>query len=903
MYNDDSMRRIGPTYNQLTENKFAKGEEMMSYAFRFIGWMLYASLSIWLAACASNSGKNTDSDTDTDTAADADADTDGDGDSDTDGDTDSDSDTDTDVDTDVDSDTDTDVDSDSDTDSDTDTDTDSDGDADSDTDSDTDGVWDTSVDPDETGYDGKKFRGVKVVDKDYLLVRFRDGDVVFVDDGLGDCAFQNCNDETNNSVVSYGDPLNTDAAASLLSWTITSSDDDNYGDAGQNPTASYRKSKLNGMAQMEWVSSDYRYDYTMEHHIFLKLPSSMVQGGTYTLKIDSSTNTDVESATFTYDIFNSRSEAIHVNLAGYHPKSAIDAADLYIWMGDGGARDYSDLEGNKVYLYNVETKEPAEVGAVKFWQAGNTEAQWYNFTQSDVWNVDFTGNYAPGIYRLAVEGVGASQNFVIGDRAVFEPFRVSTLGYFYMRIGQDNLDMTPVPRRPLWIPGADPTDCKILITDMQPYRSEWANGGDRWDQPDFLASYVLSGEPENPNAKGGHADAADWDRHLGHVSNIYDMLLPYILTRGAIGSDSLGIAESGNGIADIIDEARNEVDFWLSLRYDGGYSHGLSNPNSDTHVLYQAGNTAIAAWANATNAAMLAEAFRISGNDDMKDTYIAAAEEAWNYASGLSEQMLDDTQDVGGDAFRGRDFRMTAAAFLYNLTGDTSYEDVVQQESVVTSDTSEFQKQGELNQLYAMAAYLQTERDVHYQDLQDLMRSAVILQAKEKEVSYSDTRPSRRATDNDSGYFHTNQDVHRTILAHAVATNAEDKSLFERALVLEADWGLGRNPANVIQMTTATTPLANKRSIENAYTTGRDDGTPGMHPGHTPYMNIDDWDTSMVMGSPSFMVEKNYPQDSSSWPRAELFYNTRYVWAHAEFTPQQTMRGKAALYGYLLGMR
>ncbi len=56
------------------------------------------------------------------------------------------------------------------------------------------------------------------------------------------------------------------------------------------------------------------------------------------------------------------------------------------------------------------------------------------------------------------------------------------------------------------------------------------------------------------------------------------MLLPYILTDGKLNDDNLGIAESGNGIPDILDEARNEVDFWLRLRDGDGYSHGLTNP-------------------------------------------------------------------------------------------------------------------------------------------------------------------------------------------------------------------------------------------------------------------------------------------------------------------------------------
>jgi hypothetical protein len=54
------------------------------------------------------------------------------------------------------------------------------------------------------------------------------------------------------------------------------------------------------------------------------------------------------------------------------------------------------------------------------------------------------------------------------------------------------------------------------------------------------------------------------------------------------------------------------------------------------------------------------------------------------------------------------------------------------------------------------------------------------------------------------------------------------------------------------------------------------------------------------------MTDKCYPAfgdyQSTGWPKAEAYFNTRYVWAHSEFTPQQTMRGKAALYGYLYGL-
>lgn len=166
---------------------------------------------------------------------------------------------------------------------------------------------------------------------------------------------------------------------------------------------------------------------------------------------------------------------------------------------------------------------------------------------------------------------------------------------------------------------------------MQPYHSEWGtfSSGDVWDRPEDWARFRKSGNPTNPNVRGGHSDALDWDRYLGHIANIYDMLLPFYLTGGAIKDDNLDIAESGNGIPDILDEARNEVDFWLNLRDGAAYSHGLTNPNT-SNEFFQAGPTAVAAWASAANAAMLADCFRIAGLTSQMNEYRDSAVVAYN---------------------------------------------------------------------------------------------------------------------------------------------------------------------------------------------------------------------------------------------------------------------------------
>ena len=748
---------------------------------------------------------------------------------------------------------------------------------------------------------------VEIIDKGVILVSFKDGDIIFRDDAKGPSAYLSMNDPTENSTVLYGNPLNVEQSALVASWKIRSTDDPAYGDAGRSPLNCFRKSKVNGMGQYErneTSGNDYHYDMPLQHHVFLALPSPLKDNCTYTVEIDPKTETDKTTANVTFDIFNSRSEAVHVNLVGYSPTTVVKSADVFIWMGDGKGRDYAPFVGNKVYLYNIDTKAKNEIGKLEFWKENQREVQ-HNFTQSDVWIADFNTNVTPGNYRVAIEGIGSSVDFEIKKAIYKTPYDVMVKGFFYMRIGEDCMECVPVPRRPLYIQDVDPANTKIYITTIHPYHPNWnrLSGGDKWDAPNAWRPYMKEGSPTNPKAKGGHSDAYDWDRHLGHVSIIYDMLLPFVLSNGTLTDDNCGIRESGNGIPDLLDEARNEVDFWLDLRDGEGYSHGLTNPNNNNE-LFQAGTNPVAAWANATNAAMLSYCFQLIDRKDLEKQYLDSAVIAFNYALRQPDQMLDSIQNMGDINVRGKDLKMTAAVFLYNITGDKKYEDIFYETCEVKSDNAVVTDRRKF-QTWAVAGYLFTKRTVNYPDLFKNITNSIIAEAHSKEADYINTRPSRRGTDNDINWYFTSQDMHRTMIAHAITKDMKEKDFFLKALTLEADFSLGRNSLNLIQMTTATTPLENKRSVVNIYTAGRNDGTPGMHPGHTPYLNPYDWGSGgRVMGSPSRMVEKCYPVETNLrrlevWPMAEISFESRYVYAHSEFTPQQSMRGKMALYAYL----
>lgn len=246
----------------------------------------------------------------------------------------------------------------------------------------------------------------------------------------------------------------------------------------------------------------------LEHTVYLRLPKKLRQGAKYTLKIKPAVKSSANSKAFTFDVFSSVSEAVHVNIIGYNPDvTAMKSADLYMWLGDGGPRDYSGYAGKKVMLYDTASKRPTDVGKVTFWKKAGPDLGGRDLTRSDVWNCDFSTFKMPGVYRLAVEGVGCSPTFVISRNVYYEPFKTSLRGYYYMRIGERKAWAArrhlPIPRQPAYIPAKDPAGFKVILTTYGPFHEDWKKaGGDQWDNKDW-SNYAEPGMPTSPNACHG----------------------------------------------------------------------------------------------------------------------------------------------------------------------------------------------------------------------------------------------------------------------------------------------------------------------------------------------------------------------------------------------------------------
>ena len=228
-----------------------------------------------------------------------------------------------------------------------------------------------------------KFIGIQVVDKDYLMLHFRDGEVHYRDDATGPSAYLGHSfADGDDTLLVFGPRLDAVLASQTALWQISSLDDKTFQTCS--PQNVYRKSKPMNM--------DHTLTTELDHWLFLQLPQSMRQGCTYQVNIPASLGSDQATATVKYDIWSSQSEAVHVNILGYSPTEMTKAADLYMWLGDGGQRDYKAFEGKKVWLYNVNSGKKLKAGTVRFWlpsTASTNEAGKKNLVGTDVWNVDF----------------------------------------------------------------------------------------------------------------------------------------------------------------------------------------------------------------------------------------------------------------------------------------------------------------------------------------------------------------------------------------------------------------------------------------------------------------------------------------------------------------------------------
>ncbi|GGY65105.1 glycoside hydrolase family 9 protein [Streptomyces omiyaensis] len=172
---------------------------------------------------------------------------------------------------------------------------------------------------------------------------------------------------------------------------------------------------------------------------------------------------------------------------------------------------------------------------------------------------------------------------------------------------------------------------------------------------------------------------------------------------GALGDGTLALPESGNGVPDLLDEARWELEFLLKMQVpDGeplaGMAHhkihdeqwtGLPLLPSDDPQKRELHPPSTAATLNLAATAAQAARLYAAYDPGFAATALTAARKAWTAALAHPDVLAPESDGTGGGAYPDRnvaDEFYWAAAELYLTTGAREYRDHVLDSPVHTAD-------------------------------------------------------------------------------------------------------------------------------------------------------------------------------------------------------------------------
>jgi endoglucanase len=283
-------------------------------------------------------------------------------------------------------------------------------------------------------------------------------------------------------------------------------------------------------------------------------------------------------------------------------------------------------------------------------------------TQDLVQTADFTKLVKEGQYYLEVPGVGRSWDFTVGADAYSRAFYLAMRSYYGQRCGTA-VDLGPE------FPGYSHPPCHM--------RAEY---------------HASSGKTGPAKAIGGWHDAGDYGRYVvnsgittGTLLWTWEMFGPHI------AKVNLHIPESGNGTPDILNEARWNLNWMLTMQdQDGGVWQkemseqfgGFMMPDKDPSLHYVTGTGKPpykSSCATGDFAAVMAIAGRVYASHDAAFSRKAmdAARRAWLWLDQNPNVIFHNPPGVRtgeyGDGDCG-DERLWASAELWRSTKDKIYE-------------------------------------------------------------------------------------------------------------------------------------------------------------------------------------------------------------------------------------
>lgn len=274
---------------------------------------------------------------------------------------------------------------------------------------------------------------------------------------------------------------------------------------------------------------------------------------------------------------------------------------------------------------------------------------------------DFSNLTREGNYYIKLNSNDTSYHFKIFPHTFEDVFKKSLKAFYFQRCGSQ-----------LFYPHAGVYQRNACHTADAFYHSSTSQNG-----------YKLS--------RGGWHDAGDYGKYIVNAGiSAATLLIAYELFPDYFNSDSLNIPESGNGIPDILDEVKYEVQWFLTMQSnDGAVYHKLTKEQFESFVMpsqdsgmryiYQKSSTATGNFI-----AVLAKFYRLYKNFDsvFANQCLNAAINAWNWlinqpsivpSGGFHNPPGTQTGEYGDN--NDSDERLWAASELFESTGEQTFKD------------------------------------------------------------------------------------------------------------------------------------------------------------------------------------------------------------------------------------
>ncbi|WP_445455100.1 glycoside hydrolase family 9 protein [Flavobacterium sp. HNIBRBA15423] len=357
---------------------------------------------------------------------------------------------------------------------------------------------------------------------------------------------------------------------------------------------------------------------------------------------------------------------IHVDQFGYHTTATKTAVLRNPQVGFNASESYT--APTTLQLINTSNNQVVFTGNTQVWNNGNTD-----LTSGDKgWWFDFSSFTTPGEYYIkdVTNGIN-SDIFTISTTPYIEVLKVASKMFYYNRC---NFSKTTPYADIKW------TDGTNFNNPLQDYNTRYI-----FDKTNASLEKDLS---------GGWFDAGDYNKYVTFTYSTIHNLLKAYENNPTIFTDNFNIPESGNGIPDILDEIKYELDWIYKMTNSDGSVHikmGSQNysentnspPSANTDPRYY-GVTCTSA--SVTVASIFAHAAIVFQSIPSLSTYADQLQDraitCYNYAlpffnNGTLETNCDNGEIISGDADKSVDGQkeclLSASVYLFKLTNNTTY--------------------------------------------------------------------------------------------------------------------------------------------------------------------------------------------------------------------------------------